>query len=78
MRTATDTLDVSEPEWFDQAEPTFADLDAIEIEWPAIEAELLELERELSGPAPERLVAFDIDCALGDTLAPGFATFSLN
>jgi hypothetical protein len=72
------TIITEEPDWFDQAEPTFADLDAIEIEWPAIEAELLELERELLGPAPERLVAFDIDRALGDTLAPGFPTFSLN
>lgn len=66
------------PDWFDQVEPSFADLDAIEIEWPAIEAELLELERELLGPAPERLVAFDIDRALGDTLTRGFPTFSVN
>jgi hypothetical protein len=75
LNTATIT---EEPDWFDQLEPTFADLDAIEIEWPTIEAELLELERELLGPAPERLVAFDIDHALGDTLAPGFPTFSAN
>lgn len=75
MNTATIT---DEPDWFDQAEPSFADLDAIEIEWPQIEAELMELEIELSGPAPERLVAFDIDRALGDTLVPGFPTFSVN
>jgi hypothetical protein len=71
-------ITTEEADWFDQLEPTFADLDAIEIEWPAIEAELLELERELLGPAPERLVAFDIDRALGDTLTPGFPTFSLS
>ncbi|MEV3937314.1 DUF6284 family protein [Glycomyces sp. NPDC049804] len=74
MKTIT-TVEASD--WFDQ-EPTFAELDAIEIEWPQIEAELMELELELSGPAPERLVAFDIDRALGDTLAPGFPTFSMN
>jgi hypothetical protein len=67
----------TELDWFDQ-EPTFADLDAIEIEWPQIEADLFALERELSGPAPERLVAYDIDRALGDTLVPGFPTFSLS
>ena len=32
------------PDWFD-AEPTPADLDAIEAEWPAIAADLARLER---------------------------------
>ncbi|MEU6858554.1 hypothetical protein AB0B28_06750 [Glycomyces sp. NPDC046736] len=75
MTTALATPD--RPDWFD-AEPTFADLDAIEIEWPRIERELAELEQALTGPAPERFVAFDIDRALGDTVAPGFPTFSLS
>jgi len=70
------TTFTEEEDWFDLVEPSYSDLDAIEIEWPAIEAELLELERELLGPAPERLIAFDIDRALGDTLTPGFPTFS--
>jgi len=72
MKTA-----IASPDWFD-AEPTFADLDAIEIEWPCIEADLAELDRAIGGSAPERFVAFDIDRALGDTLAPGFPTFSLS
>ncbi|WP_335991692.1 hypothetical protein [Glycomyces sp. MUSA5-2] len=75
MSTALATPD--RPDWFD-AEPTVSDLDAIEIEWPGIEADLAELETALAGPAPERFVAFDIDRALGDTLASGFPTFSLS
>lgn len=75
MTTALATPD--RPDWFD-AEPTFADLDAIEIEWPRIEADLDELERALTGPAPERFVAFDLDRVLGDTLADGFPTFALS
>jgi hypothetical protein len=65
------------PEWFD-AEPTFAELDAIEIEWPRIERDLAALDRALTGPAPERFVVFDLDRALGDTTAAGFPTFSLS
>ncbi|MDN3240848.1 hypothetical protein [Glycomyces tritici] len=75
MKTSIATPD--RPDWFD-AEPTFADLDVIEIEWPRIEADLAELERDLTDPAPERFVAFDIDRVLGDTTAPGFPTFSLS
>ncbi|WP_112137185.1 hypothetical protein [Glycomyces dulcitolivorans] len=71
------TTTTDEADWFD-LEPTFSELDAIEIEWPQIERELAALERELAGPAPERLVAFDIDRALGDTLVPGFPTFSMS
>lgn len=72
MKTALAT-----PDWFDN-EPTFADLDAIEIEWPRIERDLAELDHALTGPAPERFVVFDVDRALGDTTAPGFPTFSLS
>lgn len=72
MKTALAT-----PDWFD-SEPTFADLDAIEIEWPRIERDLAELEQALTGPAPERFVVFDLDRVLGDTTAPGFPTFSLS
>jgi hypothetical protein len=75
MTTALATPD--RPDWFD-SEPTFADLDAIEIEWPSIERDLADLERVLGGPAPERFVAFDIARAFGDTLADGFPTFSLS
>lgn len=72
MKTA-----IATPDWFD-SEPTFAELDAIEIEWPQLERDLAELERALSGPAPERFVVFDVDRALGDTLATGFPTFTLS
>ncbi|MQM26641.1 hypothetical protein [Glycomyces albidus] len=75
MTTALATPEL--PDWLD-GEPSFSELDAIEIEWPQIEAGLAELDRALTGPAPERFVAFDIDRALGDTLAPGFPTFSLS
>ncbi len=78
VTTALATPDRPEgPDWFD-AEPTFADLDAIEVEWPRIERDLVELDYALTGPASERFVAFDIDRALGDTLACGFLTFSLS
>ncbi|MDN3240987.1 hypothetical protein [Glycomyces tritici] len=71
------TTAIATPDWFDK-EPTFADLDAIEIEWPRIERDLAELEHALTGPSPERFVVFDVDRALGDTTAPGFPTFSLS
>lgn len=62
MKTALAT-----PDWFD-SEPTAAELDAIEAEWPAIAAELSVLDR---------LVAFDAVTALADLDVCG-VDFSLN
>lgn len=36
-------------DWLDTAEPTDADLRAIEAEWPSIEAELVLLDAEIGG-----------------------------
>jgi hypothetical protein len=68
----------NQPTWLDLDGPSAADLDAIEAEWPAIEAELMLLEDELDQLFPERLADFDIDVALGDETTFRFPTFSLS
>ncbi|MCD0442481.1 DUF6284 family protein [Glycomyces sp. A-F 0318] len=65
MKTALATPD--RPDWFD-SEPTTADLDAIEAEWPAIAADLARLER---------LFQFDALTAAADLDVTG-VDFSLN